>query len=346
MADGLSGWVRRWWRGGGGVAGAAARWAALPLEGAFRLAVAVRNRRLEGRAVAPAIPVVSIGNLTVGGTGKTPVVRWLVGRLLEAGVQPAVVSRGYGRDELALHRSWHPDVPVEADPDRVAAVRRAAAAGARVAVVDDGFQHRRLARHLDVVLLAAETPFPGALLPRGPYREGPGALARADLVIVTRKSAPPEAAAAVAAEVGRRHPGVPLATLALRPGGWVDLDGAGVEAPRSPVYIATSVAWPETVRGLVRGVLGRGAEVTLDPFPDHHEFTPGDVRRVVAAARDAALVVTEKDAVKLREPELRGALDGRRVHVMALEPEWESGRDAVTGALTRLLRAHGLGSPA
>ncbi|WP_405285114.1 tetraacyldisaccharide 4'-kinase [Gaopeijia maritima] len=346
MADGLSGWVRRWWQGGGGVVGAVARWAALPLEGVFRLAVALRNRRLGARSVAPAIPVVSIGNLTVGGTGKTPVVRWVVDRLREAGVRPAVVSRGYGRDELALHRSWHPEVAVEADPDRVAAVNRAAEAGAQVAVLDDGFQHRRLGRHLDVVLLAAETAFPGALLPRGPYREGPGALARADLVIVTRKSAPREAAETVAAEVRRRHRGVPLATLAFRPGGWCDLDGAGVEPPRSPVYIATSVAWPETVRGLVAGVAGPATEVTLDPFPDHHEFTPGDVRRVVAAAREAALVVTEKDAVKLREPELRGALNGRMVHVMVLEPVWESGRDEVTGALSRLLRDAGLGSPA
>lgn len=344
MADGLSGWVRRWWRGEGGVAGMFAGWVALPFEGLFRLAVMLRNRRFEGRVPAPPLPVVSIGNLTVGGTGKTPVVRWVVDWLRQAGVRPAVVSRGYGRDELMLHRDWYAEVPVVADRDRSAAVARAAREGAEVAVVDDGFQHRRLGRHLDVVLLAAETPFPGPLLPRGPYREGAPALGRADFAIVTRKSAPAATAAEMARAVRRRHPRLAVAQVALQPGGWKDLDGADAPTPRSPVRIITSVAWPHTVRALVEAELGEGARVSLDPFPDHHEFTTEELRAAVQSAPDSDLVVTEKDAVKLREPELRGSLDGRMVHVMALDLVWEAGRAELEAALRALLVEHALGT--
>lgn len=337
----MTGWVRRWWRGEAGVAGAAADVVAAPLESLYRGVAAARGRWHARRAVRAPLPVVSVGNLTVGGTGKTPFVRWVVEWLQAGGVRPAVVSRGYGHDELMLHRSWYPEVPVIADRDRVAAVVRAAEAGAQIAVVDDGFQHRRLVRDLDLVLIAAETPFPGRCLPRGPYREGAAALARASAVIVTRKSVPPAAAGAVADEVRRRHPGLPVARVAYLPAGWQTLDGQAVAAPRGPLHVVTSVAWPETVRALVEEGSGSAAPVTMDAFPDHHDFTVSELARVAATRPGATLVVTEKDAVKMQEPAARAALQGRTVAVLTLEVTWDEGRagvEALLGALRDTVR--------
>ncbi len=341
-------WVRRWWRREAGWAGRLASVAFWPAEGLFRWGAAARNLAFDRGVLPvtpPAVPVLSVGNLTVGGTGKTPLVRWFVGALEEAGGAPAVVARGYGRDELLLHRRWHPDVPVVAHPDRARALAAAVQAGADVAVLDDGFQHRRLGRTLDVVLLAAETPFPGRRLPRGPYREGPAALARADLVIVTRKSAPPEAAEALAGAVRRRHPSVPVARAALVPGAWRALGGGPAPAPEGKAVVVTAVAEPEGVRALAARTLGRPeTDVELAAFPDHHEFTEGEVREV--ARWGAALVVTEKDAVKLAEGPAAAALGGRRVHVLTLELVWEEGRELADAAVERMMRARAAGGSA
>lgn len=193
----------RMWQGEAGWPGKLARLALLPLEGAWRLATRARNRRYDrtGGVRVEGLDVISVGNLAVGGTGKTPVSAWVVEALDGFSGEPALLLRGYGDDEVRLHRHWSPAVPVMVGADRVAAARRAREAGAAIAVLDDGFQHRRLARSLDVVLLAAGDPVPGAVLPRGPYREPFGALRRADVMVVTRRTEPAEAARAVAEDL-------------------------------------------------------------------------------------------------------------------------------------------------
>ncbi len=326
MKGALHGWVRRWWRGETGAAGTLLDVLTLPLELVWRGGVAVAG--WAHRAIpVEGLRVVSVGNLAVGGTGKTPLAAWACRLLVEAGERPALVTRGYGRDELLLHRRWNPAVAVVADPDRVAAAREARAGGATVAVVDDGFQHRRLARDVDVVLLAAEDPFPGKLLPRGPYREPPGALERADVVVVTRRTSASQVARALADEVRRRHPGLPVARAALTPGGWAALDGGPAPAPEGDVLVATGVARPEAVRAHAAEQGGAGAELLA--FPDHHEFTAEDARRIRARAGDRTVVVTEKDAVKL-EP-LAELLGPCRVLVQDLR--WEEGGDLVRSLL-------------
>src|SRR5258705_740665 len=135
-----------------------------------------------------AVPVLSIGNLSVGGTGKTPLAAWAAERLRAEGAKPAVLLRGYGGDEPLVHATLNPDIPVIADPDRVAGARKALAVGADCAILDDGFQHRRLARVADWVLLSAEQPPHRArLLPAGPWREPPPAVRRGTGALVTRK---------------------------------------------------------------------------------------------------------------------------------------------------------------
>ena len=326
--------VRRMWAGDAGAGGKLVRALLLPAEALFRGVTALRREAYD-RGVLPSapgrIPVVSVGNLSVGGTGKTPVASWVIQELEGMGERPALVARGYGRDEILLHRRWTPEVPVIADPDRRAGVDEAARRGATVAVLDDGFQHRRLERRLDLVLVATEEGLPGALLPRGPFRESRRALERAGGIIVTRKGGTPRAAEGLAETLAREHPDLPVARLHLRPGSFVPLREAegAFDGPGDPVVVATGVARPETVVDAARA-LGRTVRETA-AFPDHHEFTAADVRALLQSAGDDPIVVTEKDAVKLAE--LADA-QGADVWVIRQTLVWESGEDGIR----RLLR--------
>jgi len=330
-------WVRRMWRGEGGVAGGVVSLLLLPLSSLYRLGTGLRGLAYGlgvARSHEAAIPVVSVGNLSVGGTGKTPLTRWVVAHLRAAGVAPAVVLRGYGADEVRLHERWAPEVPVVADADRVAAVARAVEVGAEVAVLDDGFQHRRLARDLDIVLLAAEEPFPGRVLPRGAYREAAAALDRADIVVVTRKRAGPEVADEVEAAVRRLGLARPVVRVQLRPArvrtlaDWAaGATGAGEARPEGPIRVASGVGDPDSVVDAARA-LGMEVADRVD-FGDHHDFTAEEVARLRAGPDP--LVVTEKDAIKLQ----RWAVEATDVFVLEQEVVVERGGEL----LVRLLDA-------
>jgi tetraacyldisaccharide 4'-kinase len=327
-------WVRRWWNEDAGRSGNLASIVAAPFEMLYRLGLTTRNRRYDrGRGVQePELPVVSVGNLTVGGTGKTPFSAWVVRLLVQSGLRPVLLARGYGQDELQLHREWNPSVPVLAGADRALLAREAARRGADSAVLDDGFQHRALARSVDIVLLAAEDPFPGALLPRGPYREPTHALGRAHVVVVTRRTASWARAAALAGTVRTTWPHLRVGVAALEPGEWRDLDGRRVEAPRGSLLAAAAVARPEDFR--VQASTETGVDVDLVPFPDHHRFSERDVRGLRARAGSRTLVVTEKDAVKLRA---FGSILGP-VRVLTQTLRWEEGEDAVRALIHGAVR--------
>ena len=168
----------------------------------YTLIVVVRNFLYDIRifkAHRLSVPVISVGNITTGGTGKTPTVIMLAKELQRLGMRPAVLTRGYGAkkgrdgkvglsDEVMVIQWECPEVPVVVNADRVAGGRRAMAEfGANVLIMDDGFQHRRLHRDLNIVLVDATGPMgiPG-VLPRGTWREPPEGLRRADLIILTR----------------------------------------------------------------------------------------------------------------------------------------------------------------
>lgn len=275
----------------------------------------LRRRRLEG-------PVVSIGNLAVGGRGKTPAVRLVAELLRRDGAPVAVLSRGYGGsfagdvlvvsdgsgvkvddaevagDEPVLLARTLPGVVVAIGPDR-AHVGRAVEArfGRRVHILDDGFQHLGLSRDLDVLCLA-----PGDLddrpLPSGTLREFPSAAARADvvLVVVGPDDAADEIRGRVAAALGR-----PSAVLVARRvgAGFADLQGHPVTPPQSAVLLS-GIAAPERFEADIRRC---GTEVrTHRAYGDHHRFTGADLDRVLTEARESgaeAVVTTEKDAVRL-----------------------------------------------
>ncbi len=276
-----------------------------PPELLFRLAVSARSAWHRGAPErATPIPVISVGNLTAGGTGKTPVVRWLGDWLRRAGVRPAVVTRGYGSDELALYRRWFGAGAVFSGRDRVGSVRAAADLGFALALVDDGFQHRRLGRALDLLLVAVEDPVRARLMPRGPYREPPSAASRATHILLTRRGPPTGQRRAWRKRMSRLAPGVPVMDLDLVMGGWHNLREQPTNPPGTEVLATCSVARPRYfLQGLER--LLPDAAIELVAHADHHRYSRRDVSALLGRIGDRTLVCTEKDAVKLSAfPEL------------------------------------------
>ncbi|SCY57779.1 tetraacyldisaccharide 4'-kinase [Thiohalorhabdus denitrificans] len=270
------------------------------------------------------VPVVVVGNLTVGGTGKTPLAIALVEHLLAQGRRPAVVSRGYGRreatvrvvsdgqgrrlpvdrcgDEPALMADRLP-VPVVVGADRSEAVRAAARLGGDCVVADDGFQRLSLPRHRSFVVVDAHCGLGnGRCLPAGPLREPISALADADAVVLhgegggaglrgdLRMTLSPEGLRGV------REPGARESLEWLR---------------GRRIHAMAGIGDPERFFATLRTL---GAEVVPHPFPDHHGYRPGEV----AMGAGETLVTTEKDAVKLAEL----GIGGWALRVSArLEPE-------------------------
>jgi tetraacyldisaccharide 4'-kinase len=240
------------------------------------------------------LPVISVGNIVAGGAGKTPFTRWLVQELIERGRRPAILHGGYGSDEPELHRKWLPTTMVLEQKDRVAAAVAAARNGADVVVLDDAFQHRRLLRDLDIVLIPVET-HSGHLLPRGPLRESPSELSRAHALVVTRKTASREEAAALASAL-RNEYSKPVAVAALLPTRLHRAAGGDGEISSRAVVVA-AVARPDL---LLEHVRAQGIEVMkLLAYPDHYDYEDRDCEHIRRVAGDLPIITTEKDAVKL-----------------------------------------------
>jgi tetraacyldisaccharide 4'-kinase len=297
---------RIWW--GRDAVARLARAALTPAEALYAGVVAARGALYDAGLleVHPlALPSVSVGNLTVGGTGKTPVAAWLARALAARGAHPAIVLRGYGADEPLVHAAINPRVPVVVSADRVAGVEHAARRGADVAVLDDAFQHRRARRLVDIVLVSADrwTERP-RLLPAGPWREPLGALRRASLVLVTRKAVSLECATELLERLRREAPSIAGAVAHLAPdalgrGG----SGAGESLPVAALSGArllavSAIGDPDAFLGQLAAA---GASVVDRAiYPDHHAFTSAEAREL--ARRGAAVdrvVCTLKDAVKL-----------------------------------------------
>lgn len=280
-------------------------------------AVASLRGRLYDRGWLPSehvdAPVVSVGNLTAGGTGKTPMVAWLVHALQERGRRPGIVSRGYGadadgtNDEARLLAEALPGVPHAQDPDRARGAR-ALLAAADVLVLDDGFQHRRLARDVDLVLVDATRPWglpakPGEepvceLLPRGLLREAPAALARAHAIVITR-SDQVEAGelAELCTTIEREAPGVPCICAVHRPARLRSREAVYTveQLAGASVDLVSAIGNPDAFERTVRDL---GAEiVTHRRFPDHHLYAAEDLEGLGDDGR--RIVTTAKDGVKL-----------------------------------------------
>jgi tetraacyldisaccharide 4'-kinase len=317
---------------------------ALAYDGVTRL----RNRHYDNprnrRRVE--LPVISVGNITVGGTGKTPMVAWLAQRILDDGLRPAVVSRGYGDqagrgpllvsrgegplvgpeisgDEPHLLASSNPGLLVVVGSDRVAGAGLARELGAQVVLLDDGFQHRRLERDLDIVLLDASNPFGNyRMLPAGLLRESVRGLSRADVVVITR-SGPDESFHLIERVIRNFAPEALLLRAGHRALGFHDAGGRPVETPARAVAFC-GIGNPARFRAdLVRA----GVEVVeFRSFRDHRRYEAAELRELAALAgsRDLPLVTTEKDLVRIGEERSDHSLDSLltfRIEAEVYEPQ-------------------------
>lgn len=279
------------------------------------------------RTVEPPVPVISVGNLTHGGTNKTPFVELLARLLGSAGIKTGIVSRGYGKkgraarlirsgnkpdrkivgDEAALLSRKLPDSPVCVSPDRLEGIRRLVAEGVEVALADDAFQHRRLGRDADIVLVDATCPWGnGHLFPLGMLREKPRALNRADMVIVTKSDQiSKEKREELSGELSRLcgDENVFTAGLALR--GWARWDGTWEEAGSPPVGAAvafSAIGNPESFQAFLEG---QGVFPKHHVrFRDHHSYSIRDMNAILRVFHEnsaESLICTEKDIYNLPE---------------------------------------------
>jgi tetraacyldisaccharide 4'-kinase len=371
----MTGLVERvWWSERPGLAGAALAAPLCLAEALFRAAAALRGGLYDAgllRAARAEAPVVSIGNLAVGGAGKTPATLAVAARLAARGRTVAVLSRGYGAaaggarvvsdgerilldaaaggDEPVLLARRLPGARVLCGPRRAELARTAVRdLGADALLLDDGFQHRRLARDLDVVVLDAARPFGnGRLLPAGPNREPRSALRRAGLAWLSRVDQAEGAALATLRALARELTGRDPVESRHAPRDV--LDGAlerrfGAEALRGRrVLLLAGIARPA---GFRRTLEAMGAEVIAERvFPDHHRFTADEVEGVLRAAeagRCELVVTTEKDAVRLPP----AAAADPRVRAVRIDAEILRGADVLDDVLDAALARWAAASPA
>ena len=293
------------------------------------------KKKKEGllQAVSVSVPVVSVGNVTAGGTGKTPCIILLAGLLLKAGKRPAILSRGYrsglekeggmvsdgkdiqvsqqmAGDEPYMMALKLPGVPIFVGKDRVASAKKAIAHGADILLLDDGFQYWKLKREKDIILIDCTNPFGyGHALPRGLLREPLSALARASLLILTKSEQVHHTdKAEIKERLEQLAPGIPILESSHSPslvvpyGKWKKsihegpLDDVKMKKAFLLSGIGNPAAFQETAREAGLRPAGEMA------FPDHHSYTEEDVRNAIseAKAKGAELIVmTEKDAVKM-----------------------------------------------
>lgn len=305
----------------------------------YRSAVAWRNRRYDcGKADVhlASVPVISVGNLTVGGTGKTPMVKWIARRLLEWDVRFALLSRGYGarngraNDEARELELDLPHVPHLQNPNRLAAAQVAVGEfHAELLLLDDGFQHRRLHRDLDIVLLDAMEPFGyGHLLPRGTLREPVAALRRANVVILSRADLVDELARRdIRAQVAEHAPDALWGEICHAPSALVNAGGER----RSPQELAgrgvaafCGIGNPAGFRATLENC---GYEVIgWREFADHRTYRSSDTGALAewcSQTGAVAAVCTQKDLVKLRLKELGGL----PLWALTVETEFLDGED-------------------
>lgn len=286
----------------------------------YTLVMRLRNRRYDcqqSTICSVSVPVISVGNLTLGGTGKTPLVEWLARHFRNLGVRVSIVSRGYGAElgqrndealelELAL-----PDVPHLQNPNRVEAAHTAVdELATELIVLDDGFQHRRLARELDIVLLDATEPFGFEhVFPRGTLREPLAGLSRAHVIVLSRADMlEPSERRLIEQRVRQYAPQSLWCEVEHQAAGLLDANGVEQPlffSPEEKVFAFCGIGNPAGFRHTLDSI---GCNLTgWREFPDHHAYSREDVASLSQWVADADHVLcTRKDLVKLGVTSLGG----------------------------------------
>lgn len=320
--------IERYVRGSWGEPGAALR----GLAAVYGAITDLRNGLWDAGVFRPrrvAAPVISIGGLSTGGSGKTPLTAAVARMLADAGLRPAVVTPGQG-DELRLHAEINPDIPVSGGRWRTPLARAAVAGGAEVVLLDSGFQHRRLHRDLDIVACNVDQAAERDRLPAGPYRERFAAVRRADAAVLVRRAASAEQAEELERELSSLAPGLHVAHVEFRSAGPRPANDAAAEIGRpDPAVAVAGVMWPETFfRWLPQEGLHPEHRVAL---PDHARYDAGTSDHLAEAAGRRGLVCTRKDAVRL------AAVLPREVPVwwLAEALDWQTGAGILLAGIRR-----------
>lgn len=279
------------------------------------------------------VPVVSVGNLTWGGTGKTPLILYLARAFEKMGRRVAVLTRGYGRDEAALMTDRLHPIPVLAGPDRIRSGRRAVEElGADLLLLDDGYQQWRVIKDFEILAVDSSAPFGnGHLIPRGSLREPVEAAARADLFVIKKGDANAGVLAAVEAQLRQVNPEAPIFRMGLEPVGlwkWPSRRALPLDTLKGrKVCTLAGIAAPGPFESTVSALGGRA--VLRFRFRDHHRYTVGELVKTLARCRRHAVrtvVTTAKDAVRIPQllQETVGAdLRGCELLVLEVAPRFE-----------------------
>jgi tetraacyldisaccharide 4'-kinase len=303
------------------------------------------------------VPVISVGNITTGGTGKTPIAAWLANWLVSRGRKPGLISRGYraldrgastsdgqsvtANDEKLVLDRLCPGIPHYQQQDRTSAAKLAIAeSGCDVLLLDDAFQHRKLQRDLDLVLIDALNPFGyDHLLPRGLLRESLTGLKRADLIIVTRANqCSPNQRHALLRQIGKYCASDEIVEVAFKPTRLVDIHWNPhplTTIRGKKLLVFCGIGNPEGFRRTISD-LG-GAFAPLRQFPDHHHYEQPDFQTLQAQAmaeQAEYAVTTQKDLVKIRPA------DWTDPQLMSVEIgiEFLSGESVLKNRLDQLLQ--------
>lgn len=286
------------------------------------------------------IPIVSVGNLTLGGTGKSPLVAWLARFFLDRGIRPGLISRGFGRidqggnDEFLELAFRLPSVPHLQNPDRVAAtkefLRLRNSEAVDLLILDDALQHRRMARDLDIVLLDATEPFGFEhVFPRGTLRESIRGLRRAGVVLLSRADLiSPEEREAIKNRVLDIAPDVVWGEIEHVPEKMISLSGVEsdvTELSGKNVFAFCGIGNPAAFRNTLNRC---GAEVVeLAAFPDHHHYTVEELDRLIESAASSGvdrILCTMKDLVKIDQTRFAET----SLTALAIQIRFLSGEDA------------------
>ena len=338
--------------GGGGWPGVLVRaglWLPGRLYGCVMAARRAAYRRGFFASVRPSVPTIAVGNLTAGGSGKTPFTIMLAGELAAMGVKPGILLRGYRQtrdgvsDEAALYRRRCPDAVVETGSDRRVSAGRAIAGGAGALLLDDGFQHLRLGRDLDIVLVDATSPWGGGnTIPGGLLREPRTALREAGAVVITRSDqCNPSRLGELRVEVGALAPDALILTARHRPARIFRLDGTEVplgEICGRAVVALSGIARPEAFHRTLED-LGATVVATI-AGKDHDPFSRQILERALALAegRGAVVVTTEKDQGKQIFSEYADNNNKKnRVWTLGIELEVDN-REALLGLISQTIR--------
>lgn len=309
-------YVRRAWeRGPGPLLRAAGS--------AYGMGIGVRHRLYEMgllRVRQPALPVISVGGVTVGGSGKTPVSAEVAAWLIGDGFRVGVATHGFA-DEIVVHQRLNPAAAVEGGSDRRRVIEQLASRGCQVVVLDDGFQRRQLGRDIDVIVVDAETLAAGPVryLPAGPYRERLEEMRRAAAIVVTRRAADAPVAVEVADRLRTRFPAAAVVRCALRPGSLRAVNRSA-EAIGSPAPTVAVAAVMKADLALTQMRDRHPSIVHVHAFPDHVRLASVTVAGLMHEAGSAGIVGTLKDIAELEE----AVAEATPLWYMADELEWES----------------------